>query len=74
MAAASALVCHADAPSCQGAPPARFRMFQRHNIVPCPQMHIAPQILAGLHGTGWHAGVLQETHGLVWGTLAGPGT
>ena len=49
-------------------------MFQRHNIVPRPQMHIAPQILAGLHGTGWHAGVLQETHGLVWGTLAGPGT
>src|SRR5712691_10576152 len=50
-----------------------FWMFQRHNIVPRPQMHIAPQILTGLHGTGWHADVLQETHGLVWGTLASPG-
>src|SRR4029434_5731538 len=46
-------------------------MCQCHNIVPRPQMHIAPQILAGLHGAGWHAGVLQETHDLVWGTLAG---
>jgi hypothetical protein len=37
-------------------------------------MHITPQILTGLHGTGGHASVLQETHGLVWGTLAGPGS
>src|SRR5215471_3351340 len=49
-------------------------MCQRHNRVSRPQMHIAPQILASLHSTGWHTGILQETHGLVWGTLAGPGS
>src|SRR5439155_8869380 len=51
-----------------------FWMFQRHHIAPRPQMHIAPQILTGLHGTGRHADVLQETHGLGWGTLASPGS
>src|SRR5499427_1171974 len=49
-------------------------MFQGHNGVSRPQMHIAPQSLASLHRTGWHTGILQETHGLVWGTLAGPGS
>src|SRR5262245_61528326 len=49
-------------------------MCQRHNRVSRPQMHIAPQILAGLHSTGWHTGILQETHSLVRGTLASPGS
>ena len=37
-------------------------------------MYIAPQILTCLHGTGWHTGLLHEAHGLVWCTLAGPGS
>src|SRR5262245_58083418 len=35
-------------------------------------MHIAPQILPCLYSAGWHAGVLQEPHGLVWRMLPGP--